>query len=112
MDMDEHISYEDFSKLDIRVGTIIEATRVPDTDKLIQCTIDFGAMGRRVIVSGIAQWRAPEDLIGKQCPYVVNLAPRELRGIVSEGMLLAAGHENGIALLHPDSSVEPGTRIK
>lgn len=114
--MQEYVSYDDFAKLDIRIGTIIAAERVPDTDKLIKCTIDLGnppaGCGTRTIVSGIAQFVAPESLIGKQCPYIVNLMPRELRGIMSEGMLLAAGTAGGIALLHPDAPVTPGTRIK
>jgi len=110
------ISYDDFAKLDIRIGTIVAAERVPDTDKLIKCEVDFGdppaGGGKRTIVSGIAQWRTPEALVGKQAPYIVNLEPRELRGIMSEGMLLAASVPEGIALLHPDSPVSPGTRIK
>lgn len=114
--MDEQkpgISYDDFAKLDIRVGTIVAAELIPDTDKLLKCTIDFGEFGTRTIVSGIAQFRTPDQLIGKQCPYIVNLAPRILRGVESNGMLLAAspGGE-GLALLHPDESVTPGTRLK
>ena len=107
------ITYDDFAKLEIRVGTIVAAELVPDTDKLIKCTIDFGELGTRTIVSGIAQFRTPESLVGKQCPYIVNLVPRMLRGIESQGMLLAAspGGE-GLALLHPDTDVPPGTRLK
>ncbi len=110
----EHITYDDFAKLDIRVGTVISAELVPDTDKLIKCTIDFGEeLGTRTIVSGIALFRAPESLIGKQLPYIVNLAPRMLRGVESQGMLLAAspGGE-GLALLIPDAPIPPGTRLK
>ena len=114
--MAEEISYDDFAKLDIRIGTIIAAARVPDTDKLIKCTIDFGeppaGLGVRTIVSGIALSRAPETIVGKQCPYIVNLSSRVLRGIESRGMLLAVGLEDGIALLHPDEDVPPGARIR
>src|SRR3989338_9136205 len=106
------IQYEDFAKLDIRIGTIIAAEKVPETDKLIKCTVDFGELGQRTIVSGIAEWKAPGDLIGKQCPYVVNLAPRVLRGIESQGMLLAGSDESGVALIHPERGVTPGTRVK
>lgn len=109
--MDE-ISYDDFAKLDIRVGTVVAAELVPETDKLIKCTIDFGEFGVRTIVSGIAQFRSPESLIGKQLPYIVNLVPRMLKGIESQGMLLAASVEEGIALLSPDTSVPNGVRLK
>ncbi|HBC59257.1 TPA: methionine--tRNA ligase, partial [Candidatus Azambacteria bacterium] len=74
------IPYEDFAKLDIRIGTVIAAELVPDTDKLIKCTVDFGEeMGQRTIVSGIAEWKRPEELVGRQFPYIVNLTPRMLR---------------------------------
>jgi len=113
----ETISYDDFAKLDIRIGTVVAAELVPETDKLIKCTIDFGdpqsGGGKRTIVSGIAKWRKPEELVGKQLPYIVNLTPRILRGIESQGMLLAAspGGE-GLALLLPDVPVPNGTRLK
>lgn len=111
--MDNHISYEDFAKLDIRIGTILAAELVPETDRLLKCTIDFGEeFGRRTIVSGIAQFRSPEQLVGKQCPYIVNLEPKMLRGIESQGMLLAASIPEGLALLHPDVTAPPGTKLK
>lgn len=106
------ISYDDFAKLDIRVGTVIAAERVPDTDKLIKCTIDFGESGQRTIVSGIAAWKTPEQLVGMQLPYVFNLAPKTLRGIESKGMLLALSDAEGLALLVPERTVEKGTRAK
>ncbi|MFZ2555668.1 MAG: hypothetical protein WAZ27_00180 [Minisyncoccia bacterium] len=112
------ISYEDFAKLEIRIGTVVAAELIPETDKLIKCTIDFGnvdsgGIGMRTIVSGIALFRRPEELIGKQLPYIVNLAPRILRGVESQGMLLAAspGGE-GLALLLPDTPVPNGTKLK
>lgn len=108
----EYITYDDFAKLDIRIGTVLAAERVPETDKLIRCTIDFGELGERTIVSGIALFRNPEELVGKQLPYIVNLEPRMLKGIESQGMLIAASVENGIALLNPDTPVSNGTRLK
>jgi methionyl-tRNA synthetase len=105
------INYEDFAKLEFRIGTVTAAELVPETDKLIKCTVDFGELGERTIVSGIAAWKKPEDLVGKQFPYVVNLAPRTLRGIESAGMLLAASDTEGVALLSPERSVPPGTAL-
>ena len=106
------ISYDDFAKLDIRIGTVQSAELVPETDKLIKCTIDFGELGQRTIVSGIAQWKKPEELIGKQLPYIVNLAPRTLRGIESQGMLLAASDESGVALMQAERTLPSGTKLK
>ena len=107
----EEVPYDHFAKLDIRVGTVISAELVPETDKLIKCTVDLGELGERTIVSGIAQWKRPEELIGKQFPYIVNLAPRILRGIESRGMLLAASDEAGVALLVPERELPPGTSL-
>lgn len=107
------ISYEDFAKLEIRVGTVRAAELIEGTDKLLKCSIDFGEYGMRTIVSGIAQFRSPEVIIGKQLPYIVNLAPRMLRGVESQGMLLAASLGiDGLALLHPDIPVPNGTILK
>ena len=110
------ISYEDFAKLDIRIGTVIAAELVPETDKLIKCTVDFGdpptGGGTRTIVSGIAQCKKPEDLVGRQLPYIVNLAPRVLRGVESQGMLLAASDEEGVALLSAERILPKGTKLK
>ena len=111
--MKPEISYDDFAKLDIRIGTVLAAELVPETDKLIKCRVDFGELGERTIISGIAEWKKPEELVGKQLPYIVNLAPRELRGVVSEGMLLASTQgEDGVALLQPDEEVPKGSRVK
>ena len=109
----EEIQYEDFAKLDIRIGTVVAAELVPETDKLIKCTVDFGEeVGQRTIVSGIAQWKKPEELVGRQFPYIVNLAPRMLRGVESQGMLLAASDGGGVALLAPERTLPTGTRLK
>jgi len=113
----DQITYDDFTKLDIRVGTILEAELVPETDKLIKCTVDVGDKTEdgepktRTIVSGLAESIAPADLVGKQCPYVCNLAPRTIRGVESEGMILAMGTESGFALLHPSVEVESGIQV-
>ncbi len=106
------ITYDDFAKLDIRIGTVTAVEKVPETDKLLKCTIDFGEFGTRTIVSGIAEWKMPEELVGKQLPYIVNLAPRMLRGVESQGMLLAVSGPSGLSLLRPDLEVPPGTKVK
>ncbi len=112
-DEDHQISYDDFAKLDIRIGTILAAEAVPETDKLLTCTVDFGELGVRTIVSGIREWKRPEDLVGTQLPYIVNLAPRVIKGIESQGMLLAGSPlGTGLVLLRPEYAVEPGTRLK
>ena len=110
--MKPEISHDDFAKLDIRIGTVIAAELVPDTDKLIKCTVEFGELGARTIVSGIAEWKTPEELIGRQLPYIVNLAPRVLRGVESQGMLMAASDESGVALLSPERGVPSGTQLR
>jgi len=114
--MADEVSYDDFAKLDIRIGTIVAAELVAGTDKLIKCTVDFGdppaGGGTRTIVSGIAQWKKPEELVGKQLPYIVNLAPRVLRGVESQGMLLAASDEDGVALFFPERKMPPGSKVR
>jgi methionyl-tRNA synthetase len=106
------IQYDDFAKLDIRLGKVVAAEMVPDADKLIKCTIDFGVAGTRTIVSGIAEWKRPEELVGKTLPYIFNLAPRMLRGVESQGMLLAASDDAGVALLTPERDIAAGTKLK
>lgn len=106
------ITYDDFAKLDIRIGLVRAAEMVPETDKLIRCTIDFGELGERIIVSGIAKYVAPESLVGKRLPYLVNLEPRMLRGVESQGMLLAISFgDDDFSFLIPEKEVPPGTTI-
>ncbi len=106
------IGYEDFAKLDIRIGTVLAVEKIENADKLLKCTIDFGEIGTRTIVSGIAEWKTPDDLVGRQLPYIVNLAPRMLRGVESQGMLIAASDESGVALILPEREVPKGTKLK
>jgi len=87
-------SFDDFSKMDIRTGTILEAERVPKTDKLLKLKIDTG-IDVRTVVSGIAEWYEPEDIIGQQVSILVNLAPRKIKGIESQGMILMASNSKG-----------------
>ncbi|MDP2386628.1 MAG: methionine--tRNA ligase [Bacteroidota bacterium] len=90
----DEISYDDFAKMDIRVGTILEAERVPKTDKLMKLKIDTG-LDQRTVVSGIAEWYTPETAIGKKVSILVNLAPRKIKGIESKGMILMAENPQG-----------------
>ncbi len=105
------ISFNDFQKLNIRIGTIKNAEPVPDTDKLLKLTVDLGDE-QRTLVAGIADQYSPEDIIGKQVPILANLEPKEIRGIKSQGMILAVDADNKIALLHPDKEVNSGTEIR
>ncbi len=111
-DIKAEITYDDFAKLDIRIGTVVAVEKIENADKLLKCTIDFGDMGQRTIVSGIAEWKSADDLVGKQLPYIVNLAPRMLRGVESQGMLIAASDEQGVALITPEREVPRGTKLK
>lgn len=108
----ENIDFEDFTKLDIRVGTVLECQKVPKADKLLQFKIDDG-LETRTIVSGIAAYYQPEELVGKQVCFIANLAPRKLRGIISEGMILSAEDADGkLAVIMPQKEVKPGSEVK
>lgn len=107
----ENVAFEDFSKMDLRVGTVLECIKVPKTDKLLQFLIDDG-ITKRTIISGIAAYYKPEDLVGKQVCFIANLAPRKLKGIESQGMLLSAENADGtLSLIQPSSLVAPGSQI-
>ncbi len=108
----ENITFEDFQKVDIRVGTVLACERVPKMNKLLKFTIADG-LRNRTIVSGIAKWYAPEELVGKQVLFVANLAPREFKnGLVSEGMILSAENWDGnISLTTTVSEVKPGGKV-
>lgn len=107
-----HISYEDFDKLDLRVGKVIAAVKVPKADKLLNLTVDLG-FEQRTILSGIAEYYQPEELLGKLVTVVANLAPRKIRGIESQGMLLMAGNDFGkLYSVGPEKDIEPGSIVK
>ncbi len=105
------INIDEFSKIEVKVGTVCSAERVPDTDKLLRLTVDFGEdTGPRQIVSGIAAYVPdPETLIGRQLAFATNLMPRTLRGLESDGMLFAVGEGDSFAFLTPDRPIPPGT---
>ena len=109
----ELISYDDFTKMDIRIGTILEAEKMPKADKLLILKVDTG-IDKRTIVSGIAQSFAPEEIIGKKVTVLVNLAPRKLRGVESQGMILMVENSEGkYTFINPDvDGITNGTEVK
>ena len=107
----EEITFDDFQKMDIRVSTILEAEKVAKTKKLLKLTVDTG-IDKRTIVSGIAEHFTPEELIGRQVLVLVNLAPRELKGIESRGMILMAEDVSGkLELLSPGNKTNNGAIV-
>ena len=107
----QDIQFDDFLKLDIRVGTVLECSKVPKADKLLQFRIDDG-LGGRTIVSGIAKHYQPEELVGKQVCFIANLPPRKLKGIESQGMILSAEDLDGsLRLIAPSVEVSPGSKV-
>lgn len=107
------ISYDQFAALDIRIGTIISVEVVPDADKLLRLMVDVGEVSPRQIISGIRTYFVDEQsLVGKQCPFLLNLTPRTIRGLESQGMILAPGNESEFALLHPSGDLATGTRVR
>lgn len=108
----EIINFEDFKKVDIRIGKIISAEKVENSNKLLKLQVDFGTE-KRQILAGIAKFYELENLIGKECPFAFNLAPKKLGELESQGMILCPSDENGNpVLLHPDKEVAPGSIIK
>ncbi len=139
----ETISFEEFKKLDIRIGKIISVEKVDDSDKLLKLEVDFGPVPieesggitpteledtisnppplarqrrqtclRRQVIAGIAQFYAPEALVGKECPFAYNLAPRVLKGIESQGMILCPSDNGSPVLLYPDKEIPAGSMVK
>ena len=108
------ISLEDFKKIDIVVGKILQVEKIPNTDKLLKLSVDLGEQNPRVIVSGISLYFPDcSVLVGKKCMFVANLEPKIIRGIESQGMILAVSSEDDIfSLLEPNSEIPTGTRAK
>ena len=107
-----NVSYEEFSTMDIRIGTILEAEKVAKTKKLLKLKIDTG-IDHRTVVSGIAEYFQPEEIIGKQVSILVNLAPRNIKGIDSQGMILMAEDADGkLVFINPSAMVKNGSEVK
>ena len=105
------IVYDDFAKLELRVGTILNAEKVEKADKLLKLLVDLGT-DQRTIVSGIAQHFEPSTLVGRQVVVVANLAPRKMRGIESNGMILMAEDGNGkLHFINPEDTIAPGSGV-
>lgn len=111
--MKPEIQFEDFEKLDLRIAKIKQAEKIENADKLYKLTIDVGDLGEKTICAGIKEHYSAEELQGKNIIVVANLKPRKMRGIESQGMLLAASTENHekVILLTTDKNIEPGSKI-
>lgn len=107
-----YATIDDFAKIEIRVGTVILVDIVEGADKLYILKVDFDEEKPRQILSGIREFTQPEELLGKQFPFVTNLAPRMLRGYESQGMILAGSDDNGLALFNPSKPLKNGTRLR
>ncbi len=107
------ITYDDFAKLDIRVGLVTNCENVPKSDKLLRLEIDFGKLGTRQILTGMSMWYKPKDFINKQFLFIVNLEPRKMMGLESQGMLLSIGtdHEQKPIFIQPAAETTNGEGI-
>lgn len=105
------ITIDDFAKLEFRVGKILECEKVENADKLLKSRIKIGDEVR-TIVSGIAQFYKPEEMVGKSVVVVANLKPAKLRGIMSEGMILCAQDENGLKVVNPEGDIADGAEVR
>lgn len=111
-DQKPNISFDDFSKMDIRTGTVLEAEKVPKTKKLLKLLVDTG-IDKRIVVSGIAEFYKPENIIGQQVVILLNLEPRKIKGIQSQGMILMAENTDGtLNFIAPPEEMNNGAEVK
>jgi len=105
------ISFEEFQKLDLRIGKILEANQIPGSRNLIKMTVDFGTEKRQA-VAGLLQWYTPQDLVGRKCAFILNLQRRKLMGVESQCMVFAAEDDKGnVVVLQPEKDIAEGSRI-
>jgi len=105
------ISFEEFQKLDFRVGRILEANQIPGSRNLIRMIIDFGTEKRQA-VAGLLQWYKPESLVGRKCAFILNLQRRKMMGVESQCMILAAEDDKGnVVILQPEKEIAEGSKI-
>ncbi len=109
----EYVDFQTFSKVDLRVGKIVEAEDVPHSRKLIKLIVDLGPLGKRQILSGIKKWYRPEELVGKTVVVVANLKPKQMAGLTSEGMILMAQEDENSkpVFIAPVEEVKPGSKV-
>jgi len=112
--MAEEVNFSEWEKLDLRVGKIVKVEEIEGADKLYKLEVDLGKdLGKRVVCAGIKEYYKKEDLKGRRCILFVNLQPRMMRGVKSEGMILAADNSRGgIVLIAPEKDIELGSRIR
>jgi methionine--tRNA ligase beta chain len=109
----EHITIDDFKKVEIKIGKIISAEKIEGSDKLLKLAVDFAEEMPRQVLSGIGKFfPEPETLVGKHCPFVTNLAPRPMMGLQSQAMILAAGDGEAFSLFEVPENIPPGTKVK
>lgn len=107
------VPFSQFADLQIVIGQIVSVEIVPDADRLLRLMVDVGEEAPRQIISGIREYFADEQtLVGAQCPFVINLEPRTIRGLTSHGMILAAHHNETFSLLSPNPQLPPGTSVR
>jgi methionine--tRNA ligase beta chain len=106
------IPFDEFQKLDMRIGKIAEANQIPGSRNLIRMIVDFGTEKRQA-VAGLLQWYKPEDLVGKKCAFILNLQRRKLMGVESQCMILAAEDDKGnVVVLQPEKDANEGSKIR
>lgn len=106
------IPFEEFQKLDLRIGKIIEANQIPGSRNLIRIMVDFGPEKRQA-VAGLLQWYTPQELVGKKCVFILNLRKRKVMGVESQCMILAAEDSEGtVVVLQPEKDIAEGSRIR
>lgn len=106
------ITIDDFAKLELKVGTVLEAEEIPESEKLIKLKVDLGEEEPHQVLAGVKQWYKPEDFVGKQVVIIANLEPRQMMGLQSQGMMLAADSPDGPVFLTTGKEVKPGTKIR
>jgi methionine--tRNA ligase beta chain len=106
------ISFEEFQKLDLRIGKITEANQIPNSRNLIRITVNIGTEKRQA-VAGLLQWYKPQDLVGKKCVFILNLQKRKVMGVESQCMILAAEDNDGnVVVLQPEKDIAEGSKIR
>jgi methionine--tRNA ligase beta chain len=112
------ISFDDFFQIDLRIAKVIWAEEVDGADRLLKIKLDVGELGERTVMAGIKQWYGVDELVGKSVVYLANLKPKKLRGVMSQGMIVAAApfdektSEYSAVLVHPGEEVVPGTILR